>query len=147
MQYKFGTVIRPSVLEPLHAVFAGGWALPEPGGFCWLDGAAGRLDFDVGMVAEQLMLEIDCFPVHTVQPTVQRIAIYVNSMLAGNELLLERRALHLIIPRELCHAATLRIDLVPAVVDVPKLSKQSNDERVLSIGVYSVSLRATKALR
>jgi len=67
--------------------------------------------------------------------------MYVNGILAANELLLERRDLRLPIPRELCHARTLRISLVPAVIEVPKLSKQSSDERALSIGVHSVCLR------
>lgn len=138
--YRLGTVLRPHRGEGLPEVFARGWCDVDDGGFVWIDGAMGEFVFDLPVLMRDLVLEIDCFPVGVVGPEPQRMSVYVEGTFLDAVMLRERTVVRLSIARDLCPGKRVRINLVPAVVQVPKLATDSSDERALSIGVHAVAL-------
>jgi len=138
--YRLGTVLRPHRGEGLPEVFARGWCDVDDGGFVWIDGAMGEFVFDLPVLMRDLLLEIDCFPVGLVGPEPQRMSVYVEGTFLEAVMLRERTVVRLSIGRDLCPGKRVRISLVPAVVQVPKLASDSSDERALSVGVHAVAL-------
>ncbi|ROQ02013.1 hypothetical protein EDC65_1201 [Stella humosa] len=138
--YRLGTILRLHRGEPLPDVFTRGWCEVDDGGFVWIDGAVGELGFELPVLMRDLVLELDCFPVGLVGAAPQRMSVFVEGSFVDAILLRERAVVHIPIPRELCPGKRIRISLVPAEVQVPKLATDSSDERPLSIGVHAVAL-------
>ena len=138
--YRLGTVLRLHRGEPLPEVFARGWCDVDDGGFVWIDGAVGEFAFELPVLMRDLVLELDCFPVGLVGAEPQRMSVFVEGSFVDAVLLRERTVVRIAIARELCPGKRVRISLVPAVVQVPKLATDSSDERPLSIGVHAAAL-------
>lgn len=142
--FRLGSTARPNPVGGHDPVFAGGWSAADQAGFAWIEGAAAELEFDLPPVLSDLALEIDCFPMDLSGPSPQRLTVFCNGAHVGTHLVLSRGHIAVTIPRDLCAARRLRLSLVPAVVEIPKLAGRNSDERALSVGVYSVSLLPAK---
>ena len=101
-------------------------------------------NFELPPALTDLMLEIDCFSMDLSGPSPQRLTVFCNGAHVGTHLILSRSQVAVIIPRDLCAARKLHLELVPAQVEVPRLAGRNADERALSIGVYSISLFPAK---
>jgi hypothetical protein len=137
---RLGIAQLPNPVGEQNPIFSSGWSATDATGFVWIEGAAGECVSDMPPALVDLVLEIDCFPLEPAAAAPQRLQVFVNGLLVGVRLLQKRSLLRFDIPKEWVTARKLRLTLVPSVVEVPKLSGRSPDERVLSIGVFSLRL-------
>ena len=142
--FRLGSSVRPNPLGDHDPVFSSGWSAADQAGFAWIEGAAAELEFDLPPVLGDLTLEIDCFPVDLSGPSPQRLTVFCNGTHVGTHLVVSRGHITVPIARDLCAGRNLRLSLVPAEVEIPKLAGRNSDERALSVGVYSVSLLPAK---
>ncbi len=138
---RLGTALAPNAAGKQHPAFTAGWSETDPGGFVWIQDAAAEMALDMPPVLGDLAVEVDCFPIELSGATPQRLTLFGGGLFLGSRLLLGRALLVFPLPREVAATRTLRLALVPGMIEIPKRAGRGPDERALSIGVFSVCLR------
>lgn len=143
---RLGIPILPNVSGAQNPVFHSGWSVADPAGFVWIEGAAGDLVLELPPLINDLLLEIDCFPMELTGASPQRLTAFCGGTYLGAKLLRSRQTVSFTILREMCTGRQIRVSLVPAVVEIPKLAGRNVDERALSVGIYSICLRNAQSV-
>jgi hypothetical protein len=137
---RVGSTIRPNPVGDHDPAFASGWSAADEAGFAWIEGAAADLEFSLSPVLDGIEIEIDCFSVELSGASPQRLTVYGNGAYIGTYMVRSRGPIRVPLTRDMCSSRTIRLSLVPAEVQIPKLVGRNGDERALSIGVYSIAL-------